>query len=43
MKRATEAFVTGNLFEFGLGHVVFARFRGGDAELGVFLVDVYCP
>lgn len=42
MKRATEAFVTGNLFEFGLGHVVLARFRGGDAELGVFLVDVYC-
>jgi len=42
MKRSTEAFVAKNLFEVGLGHVVFARFRGGDAELGVFLVDVYC-
>ena len=42
MKRSTEAFVAANLFELGLGHVVFARFRRGDVELGVFLVDVYC-
>jgi hypothetical protein len=42
MTRPTEAFVSGNLFELGMGHVVLTRFRGADAELGVFLVDVYC-
>ena len=42
MTRPTEAFVSGNLFELGLGHVVLNRFRGATAELGVFLVDVYC-
>jgi hypothetical protein len=43
MKRATEAHVSANLFELGLGHVVVTRFRGdGEAELGVFLVDVNC-
>lgn len=42
MTRPTEAFVSANLFELGLGHVVLTRFRGGDAELAVFLLDVYC-
>ena len=42
MTRPTEAFVSANLFELGLGYVVLTRFRGGDAELGAFLVDVYC-
>lgn len=43
MKRATEAHVSANLFELGLGYVAVTRFRGsGEAEIGVFLVDVFC-
>lgn len=43
MKRATEAHQSANLFELGLGHVAVTRFRGsGEAEVGVFLVDVNC-
>jgi hypothetical protein len=42
MSRATEAFVSANLFEIGLGYVVFTRFRAGDAESGVFLLDLNC-
>jgi hypothetical protein len=43
MIRPTEAYVSSNLFEAGIGHVVVARFRGiGDAEIGVFLLDVFC-
>ena len=43
MKRATEAHVSANLFELGIGNVVVTRFRGGgEAEIGVFLVDVFC-
>lgn len=43
MKRATEAWRESKLFEVGMGNVVIARFKGnGDAELGVFLLDLYC-
>ncbi len=42
MARSTEAYVSANLFDLGLGCVVFTRFRAGDAEVGVFMVDVYC-
>lgn len=42
MSRATEAFISANMFDLGQGYVVFTRFRGGEAELGVFLVDVHC-
>ena len=42
MNRATEAFISSELFDLGQGYVVFTRFRGGEAELGVFLVDVFC-
>jgi hypothetical protein len=43
MKRPTEAYVSANLFEAGIGYVVVARFRGsGEIEAGVFLLDVFC-
>jgi hypothetical protein len=42
MARPTEAFVSDRLFELGTGTVVFTRFRGGNAESGVFLLDVFC-
>lgn len=43
MSRPTEAYVSANLFETGIGHVVVARFRGqGEMEAGVFLLDVFC-
>jgi hypothetical protein len=43
MSRPTEAYVSANLFESGIGYVVVARFRGsGEMEAGVFLLDVYC-
>jgi len=35
--------MSSDLFEFGIGAVVIARFKlSGDAELGIFLVDVWC-
>ena len=43
MSRPTEAYVSANLFEAGIGHVVVTRFRGhGEMEAGVFLLDVFC-
>ena len=43
MNRLTEAYVSANLFEAGIGYVVVARFRGHDeTEAGVFLLDVFC-
>ena len=43
MSRLTEAYVSANLFEAGIGYVVVARFRGrGEMEAGVFLLDVFC-
>ena len=42
MTRSTEAFVSANLFEIGMGHTAVARFRGNDVEIGVFLLDVFC-
>lgn len=42
MTRSTEAFVSANLFEMGMGHAAVARFRGNDVEIGVFLLDVFC-
>jgi hypothetical protein len=43
MSRPSEAYVSANLFEAGIGYVVVARFRGsGEMEAGVFLLDVYC-
>lgn len=42
-KRPTEAWRSAKLFEVGIGHVIVARFKGsGEAEVGVFLLDVYC-
>ncbi len=42
-KRPTEAYHATTLFEQGMGHVVVARFElSGEAEIGVFLLDVYC-
>jgi hypothetical protein len=42
-KRPAEAWRSASLFEAGIGHVVVARFKGnGDAELGAFLLDVFC-
>jgi hypothetical protein len=43
MSRPTEAYVSANLFESGIGYVVVARFRGhGEMEAGVFMLDVFC-
>ena len=43
VKRPTEAWCTAELFKNGFGQVVVARFKlSGDAEVGVFLVDVFC-
>lgn len=42
-KRPTEAWLTSEYWELGLGHVVVARFKAdGEAEVGVFLVDGKC-
>jgi hypothetical protein len=42
-KRSTEAYYSTTLFDDGIGHVVVARFKlSGEAEVGVFLVDVFC-
>lgn len=42
-KRATEAYYSTSLFDKGIGYVVVARFKlVGEAEIGVFLVDVFC-
>ncbi|MCP5521722.1 MAG: hypothetical protein H7A46_09255 [Verrucomicrobiales bacterium] len=42
-KRAPEAWCSAGLFEKGIGHVVVARFKlSGEAEIGVFLLDVHC-
>jgi len=43
VKRPTEAWCSADLFKSGFGQVVVARFKlSGEAEAGVFLVDVYC-
>ncbi len=42
MTRPTEAFVSANLFEIGMGYAAVARFRSSDVEIGVFLLDVFC-
>jgi hypothetical protein len=42
MTRPTEAIVSANLFEIGMGHAAVARFRCSDVEMGVFLLDVFC-
>jgi hypothetical protein len=43
VKRPTEAWCSAVLFKNGFGQVVVARFKlSGDAEVGVFLVDLYC-
>ncbi len=42
-KRPPEAFVSKDLFELGMGHVIVSRFKGSDmVESGVFLLDVFC-
>jgi hypothetical protein len=42
-KRPTEAWCAAELFRSGFGSVAVARFKlSGEAEVGVFLVDVYC-
>lgn len=43
IKRPTEAWCSPELFGNGFGQVIVARFKlSGDAEVGVFLVDLYC-
>ena len=43
VKRPTEAWCSPDLFKNGFGQVLVARFKlSGEAEAGVFLVDVYC-
>ena len=43
LKRPTEAWCSAVLFKNRFGQVVVARFKlSGDAEVGVFLVDLYC-
>lgn len=42
MNRATERFQNPSRFELGTCSPVSARFRGSEAELGLFLADVYC-
>lgn len=43
VKKPTEAWHSRNLLENGMGYVVVARFKGnGDAEVGVFLLDMHC-
>ncbi len=42
-KRPTTAWMSSDLFEMGIGYVIIARFKAsGDAEFGVFLLDVWC-
>jgi hypothetical protein len=42
-KRPTTAWMSSDLFEVGIGAVVIARFKvSGEAEMGFFLVDVWC-
>jgi hypothetical protein len=42
MKRAPEAWQDEKIFDRGIGQVVIARFKAnGDAEIGVFLLDVH--
>ncbi len=42
-KRPTEAWRSESLWENGMGQVVVARFKAsGEAEVGVFLLDVFC-
>jgi len=41
-KRPPEAFMSANVFELGMGHVVLSRFTSRDVESGVFLLDVGC-
>jgi hypothetical protein len=43
LKRPIEAWCSAVLFKNGFGQVAVARFKlSGDAEVGVFLVDLYC-
>ena len=42
-KKGTQAWMSGDLFTLGMGQVVIARFKAnGAAEVGVFLLDVFC-
>lgn len=43
VKKPIEAWHSSDLHKSGMGYVVVARFKGnGDAEVGVFLLDMYC-
>lgn len=43
LKRPTTAWMSANLFQEGIGYVNIARFKAsGEAEIGVFLLDVWC-
>jgi hypothetical protein len=42
-KKPSEAFMSANLFQAGIGYVVVSRFKSqGIVESGVFLIDTYC-
>ncbi len=42
-KRPAEAHIPVQLFEVGIGNVIVTRFKAsGDAECGMFLLDVHC-
>ena len=42
-KRPPEAYYSTTLYDQGIGHVIVTRFKlSGEAEIGVFLVDVFC-
>lgn len=42
-KRPSIAYHSADLFEVGIGYVAICRFKAtGDAEAGVFLLDVFC-
>ena len=42
-KRPTEAWHSSDLFATGFGEVIITRFKAsGEAEIGVFLLDVFC-
>lgn len=43
MAREPESYISEDLFEAGIGHVIVCRFKGdGRVEAGTFLLDVFC-
>lgn len=43
MSRASESYVSSDLFEIGMGHVLVCRYKVAHrVEVGAFLVDIWC-